>query len=271
MRGLAVLGCVVASVATARPAHAGDPFELQVYDGTANAPGVPGIELHLNDWATGFRDAVPPEAPLGGQFHATLEPSLGLLPFWEIGGYLQAAVRTSDGVAGWAGAKVRSKFVTPPEFDPHWRLGINLEVSYLPPVYDHDGWGGEVRPIVAWHDENWLFAINPILDQALAGSDASEGPVFEPAVKAARTVGPVALGFEYYATLGPLSAPLPWREQEHQIFEVADLVSVDRLELNFGIGEGLTPSSEGIVIKAIVGYSFDPPREASASTLQKIR
>jgi hypothetical protein len=264
MRREGALSCVVASCAAvasfslASRARAGDPFEIQVYDGTANAPGAPGIELHLNDWASGYRSAASPEAPLYGQFHATLEPSLGLFPFWEIGAYLQAAVRTSDGVAGWAGTKLRSKFVTPSSFDRHWRFGLNLEVSYLPPVYDHDRWGSEIRPIAAWHDDNWLFVVNPILDQALGGSDAGEGPVFEPAAKVARTVGPVALGFEYYATLGPLSALLPWREQEHQIFEVVDLVSVDRLELNFGVGEGLTPSSAGIVIKAIVGYEFSP-------------
>ena len=77
-------------------------------------------------------------------------------------------------------------------------------------------------------------------------------------MKVARTVGPVALGLEYYASLGPLSAILPWRDQQQQVFEVVDLLSVDRLEVNFGIGEGLTAASEGIVVKAIVGYVFEP-------------
>jgi hypothetical protein len=252
-----VLVSVLAGVLVARLARAGDPFEIQVYDGTANKPGVPGIELHVNDWATGNRDAIPPEAPLHGQFHATLEPSFGVFPFWEIGGYLQGAVRTDDGLVEWAGAKLRSKFVTPPSFDPHWRLGMNFEVSYLPPQYDHDRWGSEIRPIAAWHDDRWLFVFNPILDQPLAGADASQGPSFQPALKAARTVGPIALGFEYYATLGPLSAIVPWREQQQQVFEVVDLVSVEHLELNLGVGEGLTETSAGIVVKAIVGWEFD--------------
>jgi hypothetical protein len=236
---------------------AGDPFEIQVYDATANAAGVPGLELHLNDWATGNRTATPPEAPLHGQFHATLEPSLGLTSFWELGAYLQGAVRADDGVVDWAGAKLRSKFVTPPTWDRHWRLGVNFEVSYLPPTYDHDRWGSEVRPIVAWHDRNWLFAFNPILDQPLFGTDASRGPSFQPALKVARTVGPVAVGFEYYATLGPPSAILPWRDEEQQVFEVVDLLSIEHLEVNLGVGEGLTQASEGIVVKAIVGYEFD--------------
>jgi hypothetical protein len=259
------LVAAVAFAASALPAgaaHAGDPFEIQVYDGTANQPLVPGIELHLNQWATGNRDATPPEAPLHGQFHATLEPSLGITPFWELGAYLQGAVRTDDGVVDWAGVKLRSKFVTPPTWHPHWRLGVNFEVSYLPQAYDHDRWGSEVRPIVAWHDDDWLFALNPILDQPLAGSDASQGPSLQPALKIARTVGPVALGFEYYATLGPVSNVLPWKDEQQQIFEVVDLLSVEDFELNAGVGEGLTASSDGVVFKIILGYEFGEGDEA---------
>jgi hypothetical protein len=244
--------------------RAGDPFEIQVYDATANAPGVPGLELHLNYWPTGERSSDPPEVPLNGQFHATLEPSLGVLPFWELGAYLQAAVR-SDGELDWAGVKLRSKFVTPPGWHAHWRLGANFELSYLPPAYDHDRWGLEVRPIVAWQDDDWLFALNPILDQPLAGSDASSGPSFQPAFKGARSIGPIALGIEYYATIGALSAPLPLREQEHLLFEVLDVISLPRIELSAGVGEGLTAASAGLVLKAVLGYSFDPSSSPAAA------
>lgn len=274
-RAIPVPSLGLAVLLVASPAFAGDPFEIQVYDGTANAPGVPGLELHVNDWATGNRDATPPEAPLHGQFHTTLEPSLGLTSFWELGAYLQGAVRTDAGVVEWAGVKLRSKFVTPPTFDAHWRLGVNLEVSYLPATYDHDRWGSEVRPIVAWYDPDWLFAFNPIVDQPLAGSDVSEGPSFQPALKAARTVGPVALGIEYYATLGPFSGFLPWSQQQQQIFECVDVLSLDRIELNACVGEGLTQESEGVVLKTILGYSFEPspatPATRAASNWRRLR
>jgi hypothetical protein len=263
---LALLG------STTRLARAGDPFEIQVYDGTANAPGAFGLELHLNDWATGHQQAEPPEAPLHGQFHATLEPSFGVTRFWELGAYLQGAVRTDDGVVDYAGTKLRSKFVTPPGWNAHWRLGGNLEVAYLPDTYDHDRWGLEVRPIVAWASEAWLFALNPILDQPLAG-DASQGPSLEPCLKAARTVGPVALGFEYYATLGQAGALLALRDQDHYLFEVVDLAEGGPWEVEAGVGEGLTPASAGVVFKVILGYTFGaepspataPPHMASNS------
>jgi hypothetical protein len=256
-RTTAIGAALLAPLLVSSYARAGDPFEIQVYDGTADAVGSFGLEVHINDWATGNRTTTLPEAPLHRQFHATLEPSFGILPFWEVGAYLQSAARTNDGIVDWAGAKLRSKFVTPPGWNARWRLGLNLELSYLPPTYDHDRWGSELRPIVAWHNTDWLFVFNPILDQALAGSDASRGPSLQPAVKVARSLGPVALGVEYYATLGPLTAIAPWSEQEQQIFEVLDLLSVDHFELNLGVGEGLTQSSAGIVVKAIVGYEWE--------------
>ena len=248
--------------------RATDPFEIQVYDGTANPVGVPGLELHINDWATGHHEATLPEAPLHGQVHWTLEPSLGVAPFWELGAYLQLAARTDAGVFDWAGAKLRLKFVTPPGWDAHWRLGVNLELSYLPATYDASRWGSEVRPIVAWQDEAWLFVVNPILDQSLANPGATNGPSLEPAAKVWRSLGRFALGVEYYGNLGPVSSLLPLRDQEHYVFEAIDILHVEDIELNAGVGEGLTAASAGIVIKAILGYEFDnvftPPRSGTA-------
>jgi hypothetical protein len=71
----------------ARPARAVDPFEIEVYDGEANEPGAPGLELHANAVPSGRRESIAPELPLNHQSHFTLEPSLGLLPWWELGGY----------------------------------------------------------------------------------------------------------------------------------------------------------------------------------------
>jgi hypothetical protein len=253
---------VAALLVTSRSGLASDSFEIQVYDATANQPGQAGLELHLNAWPTGHAVSDPPLLPLRGQWHATLEPSLGLTPYWEIGGYLEGAV-LSGGQVDWAGAKLRTKFVTPPGYFRHLRLGLNVEVSYAPAAFDPDRWASELRPMIVWQDDAWLLAVNPILDQPLAGSAAEKGPSFEPACKAARTLGPVAAGFEYYADLGPLSDPHPWREQEHYLFAVIDLLSVPRLEVNAGIGEGLTAASAGTIVKVILGYELEAPGAGS--------
>jgi hypothetical protein len=151
----------------AGPAAAFDPFEIQIYDGTADAPGESGLELHLN------------RAP--GVTHWTFEPSIGLTRFWELGAYLQFAQGRYEGV------KLRSKFVAPQGTFPHLRLGVNFELAREP-----DAWGGEIRPIVAWEDGRFLFAANPIVSFPAA---------FEPGAMAKIKLGPVALGVEYYSSL----------------------------------------------------------------------
>ena len=50
-----MLRLLVAASLVALPAAALDPFEIQIYDGTANAAGEPGLELHLNYVARGLR------------------------------------------------------------------------------------------------------------------------------------------------------------------------------------------------------------------------
>src|SRR5580698_3434735 len=117
LRALALVLSSALVLAT-RSASAIDPFEIQVYDGTANSPGSPGLELHVNRVFSGLTTAPPPELPQNGQTHFTLEPSLGITPFWELGGYFQTSVRP-DGTFDYAGVKLRSKFVTPRNWQPH--------------------------------------------------------------------------------------------------------------------------------------------------------
>lgn len=255
------MGLVV--VAFAPRARALDPFEIQVYDATHDAPGVVGLELHVNRVMSGLDKFDPPELPLHGQSHFTLEPSIGVTKWWELGGYFQTALR-DDGTFDYAGVKLRSKFTTEDKIRDRWRFGVNLEVSLLPEAYDRDRWGGEIRPIAAWSDERWLFAVNPIIGVPLAGDGFSAGPTFEPAAKVARTIGPVAVGLEYYGSIGAIRSPDPLSEQRHFIYEVLDLVGFDDFELDVGVGEGLTAQSKGVVVKAIVGYEFDREKKPIA-------
>ncbi len=83
------------------PAAALDPFEIQVYDGTANAPGVVGLELHLNYVPKGLTSSPAPELPPDRQAHATLEPSY-VTTYWELDAYAQGAL-LPDGTFDFAG------------------------------------------------------------------------------------------------------------------------------------------------------------------------
>jgi hypothetical protein len=266
MRRLALGSVVLLGLLLPGSARAVDPFEIQVYDGTANAPGVPGLELHVNRVFDGVRSAEPPELPPHHQTHLTLEPSFGVTPFWELGAYLQSAL-LGDGSFDYAGAKLRSKFVSPPGWHEHLRIGLNLELSILPRRFDRSGEATELRPILAWESRAFLFALNPIVGIALASPGWREGPSFEPALMALyKWREQLAFGIEYYADLGAFASGFqPWSRQEHYLFEAVNLTSIPRLELNLGIGEGLTAASNSLIVKMIVGYAWEPsPPKASS-------
>jgi hypothetical protein len=242
-----------------RAARAVDPFEIQVYDGTANAPLVPSLELHANSVIDGVRSAPAPEAPQHHQTHLTLEPALGVTRSLELGAYLQTAL-LADGSYDYAGTKLRAKLVSPPGHWEHLRLGANFELALLPRKFDRGRVGMELRPIVAWENEMFLFAFNPIVGVPLGPPVAHEGPGFEPAAMALYKWRELwSAGLEYYGDLGSFGSGFaPASQQAHYLFEVVNLLAVPRLELNLGVGEGLTHASNPFVIKLIAGFAFEP-------------
>jgi hypothetical protein len=96
-----------------------------------------------------------------------------------------------------------------------------------------------------------MLAANPILGLS------SDGPTFEPAVSAkVKIAGAIAAGGEYYGDFGAIAKPLGWHDQEHYVFEVIDLLAIRRLELQFGLGEGVSPGSHPLIGKMIAGITF---------------
>ena len=66
----------------------------------------------------------------------------------------------------------------------------------------------------------------------------------------------ISLGFEYYGNLGPLTSFDPFKNQEQQIIPTVDLNFGPKWEFNFGVGVGITGSTEHVVAKLILGYRF---------------
>ena len=211
---MATARIAAASLLSAWPAAAFDPYEIQVYDGTADEARHGGLEVHLNRHTS--------------ETHLTLEPSYGVTSFWEMGGYFQSAQ------GQYRGVKLRTKLIVPEGRLEPVRLGLNFEISLEP----GNAWGGEIRPIFAFENEQVLFAANP---------NISFPARFEPAAMAKWKSGPLAFGLEYYGTLPG---------DEEYLFQAIDLLSVKKLELNFALGEGLTRQSQSLLFKMIVGYVF---------------
>ena len=63
------------------------------------------------------------------------------------------------------------------------------------------------------------------------------------------------MGVEYYASFGPVDGFLPIAAQEHYVYEVVNVLAWKAVEINIGIGEGLTRASNDLVAKTILGFS----------------
>lgn len=249
------------------PARPVDRFEIQVYEGEINQPGQVGLEVHLNGTVRGTRaPEYPGQLPPHRVGRITLEPSLGVLEWLELGAYLQflAAPGGDQRFGGWKG---RVKLVVPERLTGAFTLGLNVELARVPAAIEQDRWGNELRPIVAWHAGRFRAAVNPILGWALAGSDKLRADL-EPCGKVAfDTRLGFSVGAEYFTSLGFADALLPAREQEHLLLAVLDYVPrspepppgapEQEWELNLGVGGALTDvPGPHLLVKAIVGRAF---------------
>jgi hypothetical protein len=115
------------------------------YDGSINAPGVAGIELHANTIVSGDRTAPRPSCRRTTRATSRSSPPWDLTPWWEVGAYLQTSLQ-GDGGYRFAGVKLRSKFSVPSPPSERLRVGVNVEISRLPEAYDASRWGAEMRP-----------------------------------------------------------------------------------------------------------------------------
>jgi hypothetical protein len=63
-------------------------------------------------------------------------------------------------------------------------------------------------------------------------------------------------GLEYYGAVGPITGFDPIREQEHQFVPAIDLNLSPKWEFNFGVGVGVTSSTDHLLVKMIIGRRF---------------
>lgn len=227
------------------------PDEIQVYTDDLEAPGKRGIELHVNTTPSGrATPAYPGEVVPHHGLRVTPEISWGLARDWDGALYLPF-VRSGDGADFFAGPRLRLKWLPlkPAEGTSGPFAGINWELSFVQQRFEQARRTTEIRPILGYRSDAWLFSFNPIVTTDLAGQDKGV-LMFAPAAKLSRSLSHgTALGAEYYSELGRLSHFAPRSEQSHILYAVLDTERV-----NFGIGRGLTGASDRWTIKAIFSF-----------------
>jgi hypothetical protein len=237
-------------------ATARDNYEIQVYGAETVPAGKTMVELHSNYTIDGERQSINGVYPSYHAFHETLEVTHGITPWFETGFYVFTSIQPGEGWQ-WVGDHIRPRVRVPEDW--HWPVGLSLstEVGYQQRSYSEDTWTWELRPIIDKQWGRWYFAVNPAFEKSLHGLNSGAGWDFAPSVKISFDVTKlIAAGVEYYADLGEIGHFASASQQQQQLFPTLDLNFSPDWEFNFGVGFGLTPGTDGLVVKLILGRRF---------------
>jgi len=215
------------------------------------------VELHSNVATEGSRRTLDHVLRTQGAFHETLEITQGITSWFETGFYIFTSIQP-DTTWEWVGNHIRPRVRAPESWHLPVGLSLSSELGYQRHAFSVDTWTLELRPIIDKQWGPWYVSINPVLDRAIQGESVKKGFEFSPAAKVSYNVTPtVAIGLEYYGALGPVTHFDRAHEQQHQLFPVIDLDLGPKWEFNAGIGFGLTPSTDRLIFKMILGYRVD--------------
>jgi hypothetical protein len=247
-------------VALGQPARAID--EIQVYNAGIAAVGQFTIQQHLNYVALGLKDPSFPGGLVSNHsINGTPEFAYGVTDWWEVGLYLPFAIQDQRFFSD--AFKLRTLFVSPQADKRDFFYGANFEFSNTTPPFSQTRFALEIRPIIGVRNAEYEFIVNPIVDVGFGKNGEAD---FAPAARLARKVGQdTFLGLEYYADFGKIGNFASPADQQHTLFAVTDF-KLGVLDVNFGVGYGLTPASDRLVIKTILGYAFPVPGSNSGTS-----
>ena len=238
-------------------ALAQDNYEIQVYDADTVPRGQTMVELHSNFTIEGTTQMVDGLYPTNHALHETIEITHGFNDWFETGFYIFTSARSGQGWQ-WVGDHIRPRFRVPEKW--HWPVGVSVsnEIGYQRRQFSVDTWTWEIRPIVDQKIGQWYWSFNPTFDRSLHGQNQNQGFFFSPDFKFSYDFTPkIAGGLEYYGSLGPVNDISPIQDQQQQVFPAVDLYLSPKWEINFGLGVGLTRSTDHLIAKMILGYRFD--------------
>jgi len=240
-----------------RSARAQDNYEIQVYGYETVEPRHTMLELHSNFTFEGSKTPQDGVLPTNHQLHETIEITHGFTDWFETGFYIFTSEKSGQGVQ-WVGDHIRPRVRIPKKWN--WPVGLSLsnEIGYQRRKFSIDTWTWEIRPIIDKQKGPWYFSFNPAFDRSFHGPSVNQGVTFSPDFKFSYDfTKKITGGFEYYGAVGPATDFLATGQQQHQFFPAIDLNLSPKWEVNFGLGVGVTHSTDHLIAKMILGYRFD--------------
>jgi len=251
-------GCLLALVLLmlARNAFAIDFYEIQIYPTETDPQYHLDLELHSNSTVTSVgREAKGQIDP--HQIHETLEATYGILPHVEIGQYFCTA-KLDDGHYEYAGSRTKMHFGIPQTMDWPVSFGGNLELDYMRRAAEDQPLTLEMRPIAETHLGKLTIIANLPFNKPFSGPATHKGVTLSPQgeVEYEKLFEWLSPAVEYYGDLGPISSLPGVQHQQHFIVPALNFDVLPQLELNLGVGIGMTRASNGTFVKTIIGWTF---------------
>ena len=236
--------------------HAIDFYEIQIYPVDTAPLRQFTLELHSNSVTTATGQAAH-QVLHPYQIHETLEGTYGLFEHLEIGQYF-ATAKMNHGNYEYAGSRTKVHFgVTDP--DRWWvALGGNIELDYMRRDAEDNPLNLELRPILESHLKRVSIIANLALEKPFSGPGTHAGVDFSPSGEIIynQLFGWLSPSLEYYGDMGAIRSIPGVQSQQHFIVPCINLDLDPRLELNLGVGVGLTRASNGTFVKSIIGWTF---------------
>ena len=241
---------LLAAVLAAVPAAAfAAPEEVQVYRDEVTPLHRFAVEVNQSYVPAGPVEDIGPIGQVG-LYRFTPELDYGVAPGWEAGALLETTLR--GGAFDAHGLKVHVRWIAPRPEGRAWYLGVNAEAGWTDRHLEERPCTVELRAIAGWEGKRWVLAVNPTLETAADGR-GGEPMAFEMQAKLGYRVNEAwLLGVESYNAFGPIARIEPLDRQSQIVYAVAD-THWRGLDLNFGVGKGLTHASDGWAIKAVIG------------------
>ena len=168
--------CMAAMLAAARPAHAIDFYEIQIYDTDTAPTGHLQLELHSNTASTATGQLAKSEMDVY-QVHETLEGSYGVVRWLEVGQYF-ATAKLSNGDYEYSGSRTKVHFGIPQTFEWPVQFGGNIELDYMRRAAEENPLTLELRPIAGGSYKGFRLVGNFAFEKPLQRSaDASRGSI----------------------------------------------------------------------------------------------
>jgi hypothetical protein len=255
LRALALLALALG--ATPRPAL-GQSDEIQVYDGGLAEPGKFNLTLHNNFTPRGVTTPAFPGAVVAdGSWNGVPEWAYGVTRWFEAGLYFplySVGKRNGSSGAMLDGFKLRALFAVPRAEDRRFFYAVNFEFSYNARHWDTSRITSEIRPIIGWHLHPVDVIVNPIFDTSYDGVQNLD---FAPSTRIAYHLpAGWAVAIEEYDDFGPLHQFYPGAQQAHELYGVIDRTT-RFLDIEVGIGTGLTEASDKLTLKLILSRNLN--------------